>query len=89
MRPDLVGRGLLMQATGVKGAIENWAFCSWTHVSIRDPDALSHMRAIANTAAMAATNQKDYNLALVDKAVAGDAGPLAQYLHVNCQAPTP
>ena len=88
MPPELANRGELMQATGVKGDIENWAFCSWAHVSISDPNSLSHMRAIAHTAAMAATNQKDYNLALVDKAASGDTAPLAQYVHMNCPTPT-
>jgi hypothetical protein len=81
--------GMQMQVTGVKGDIANWAFCSWAHTSTHDPVALEHMRAIANTPAMARTNQKRYNLALVEKAARGDSGPLDKYLGMNCPNPTP
>jgi hypothetical protein len=87
--PELADRGIVLQATGVKGNIENWAFCSWIHVSTSDPAALSHMRAIANTPAMAATNQKNSNLRLVEQAASGDTEPLEQYLRINCPSPTP
>jgi len=83
------GRGFLMQVTGVQGDIQNWAFCSWAHVSTTDPTALQHMREIANTKAMAGTNQKNYNLNLVNEAEQGDPGPLQQYLGMNCPEPTP
>jgi hypothetical protein len=89
MPPEVAGRGIVMQATGVKGDIEHWAFCSWIHVSTSDPAALSHMRAIASTRAMADTNQKNPSLRLVEQAASGDTGPLEQYLRINCPSPTP
>ena len=86
--PELRGRGIVVQATGVKGTLQAWAFCSWAHVSTTDPGALRHMRKIAETDAMAATNQREPLLRLVEQAVEGTAGPLEQYVRVNCPAPT-
>jgi hypothetical protein len=87
--PELRGRGIRMQASGVKGTIEQWAFCSWARTSMTDADALGHMRAIAKTDAMAATNQRNYNLQLVEQAAARNTLPLDQYVQINCPAPTP